>query len=133
MAPGFQVFKERYPNVKLNVLYDADHRNKLNTQIAADSAPDLFIHDVWSGQVRRRQRHRRPHGSDEDGQDRPGPGLLLRGRGWCGKTFAFPFYVTSMLLAYNKSLLQKWPASPTPGTSTTASGPGRSSWTPPAR
>ena len=48
MAPGFQVFKERNPNVKLNVLFDADHRNKLNTQIAADSALDLFIHDVWS-------------------------------------------------------------------------------------
>ena len=30
------------------------------------------------------------------------------GVGSGGKTFAFPFYVTSMLLAYNKSLLQKW-------------------------
>src|SRR5262245_60756868 len=48
MAPGFQVFRERNPNIKLEVVFDADHRNKLNTQIAADSAPDLFIHDVWS-------------------------------------------------------------------------------------
>ncbi len=48
MEPGFRVFREQHPNIKLNVVFDADHRNKLNTQIAADSAPDTFIHDVWS-------------------------------------------------------------------------------------
>src|SRR6266542_5260904 len=48
MEPGFRVFREQHPNVKLNVVFDADHRNKLNTQVAADSAPDTFIHDVWS-------------------------------------------------------------------------------------
>jgi multiple sugar transport system substrate-binding protein len=110
MAPGFQVFKERYPNVKLNVLYDADHRNKLNTQIAADSAPDLFIHDVWStakyvdanaiADLTGRMK--------TDKIDLARDYYFVGVEQWCGKTFAFPFYVTSMLLAYNKSLLQKY-------------------------
>ena len=110
MAPGFQVFKERNPNVKLNVLYDADHRNKLNTQIAADSAPDLFIHDVWStakyvdanaiADLTGRMK--------TDKIDLARDYYFVGVEQWCGKTYAFPFYVTSMLLAYNKSLLQKY-------------------------
>src|SRR5687767_10610428 len=48
MAPAIRVFHEQNPNIKTNLVYDPDHRNKLNTQMAADSAPDTFIHDVWS-------------------------------------------------------------------------------------
>lgn len=112
MEPGFKVFREQNPTIKLNVVFDSDHRNKLNTQIAADSGPDLFIHDVWSTAK----------------YVDSGALLDLTGRlkvdkidlnrdywhigveTWCGKTFAFPFYVTSMLLAYNKDLLKKYGA-----------------------
>jgi multiple sugar transport system substrate-binding protein len=110
MAPGFQVFKEKNPNIKLNVLFDADHRNKLNTQMAADSAPDLFIHDVWStakyvdanaiADLSGRMK--------TDKIDLAKDYYFVGVEQWCGKTYAFPFYVTSMLLAYNKTLLQKF-------------------------
>jgi multiple sugar transport system substrate-binding protein len=110
MAPGFQVFQEKNPNIKLNVVFDADHRNKLNTQIAADSAPDLFIHDVWStakyvdanaiADLTGRMK--------TDKLDLAKDYFTVGVEQWCGKTYAVPFYVTSMLLAYNKSLLQKY-------------------------
>jgi multiple sugar transport system substrate-binding protein len=112
MEPGFQVFREQHPNIKLNVVFDADHRNKLNTQIAADSGPDLFIHDVWStakyvdagalldltGRLK------------VDKVDLARDYYLIGVETWCGKTYAMPFYVTSMLLAYNKDLLRKYGA-----------------------
>ena len=112
MEPGFKVFREQNPNVKLNVVFDADHRNKLNTQIAADSGPDLFIHDVWStakyvdsgalldmtGRLK------------VDKIDLNRDYYHIGVETWCGKTYAFPFYVTSMLLAYNKDLLKKYGA-----------------------
>jgi multiple sugar transport system substrate-binding protein len=112
MEPGFKVFREQNPNIKLDVVFDADHRNKLNTQIAADSAPDLFIHDVWStakyvdagalldltGRLK------------TDKIDLNKDYYHIGVETWCGKTFAMPFYVTSMLLAYNKDLLKKYGA-----------------------
>lgn len=112
MAPAFQVFREKNPNIKLNIVYDADHRNKLNTQIAADSAPDLFIHDVWS------TAKYVDAGALMDFTDRlkldkidlASTYYLIGVEQWCGKTYAIPFYVTSMLLAYNKDLLKKYGA-----------------------
>ncbi|MGH2354160.1 MAG: ABC transporter substrate-binding protein [Chloroflexota bacterium] len=112
MAPAFRVFEEQHPNIKLNVVYAADHRDKLNTQIVADSAPDSFIHDVWStakyvdagalmdftGRLK------------VDKIDLARDYYLIGVEQWCDKTYAIPFYVTSMLLAYNKNLLQKFGA-----------------------
>lgn len=112
MAPAIRVFHERQPNVKVNVVTATDHREKLNTQIAADSAPDTFIHDVWStakyvdagalmdltGRLK------------TDKIDLARDYYLLGVEQWCAKTYAIPFYVTSMLLAYNKTLLQKYGA-----------------------
>ena len=112
MEPGFKVFREQNPNVKLNVLFDADHRNKLNTQIAADTAPDLFIHDVWStakyvdAGVLLDLTPRLKVDKIDLGRDYYQIGVET----WCGKTYAMPFYVTSMLLAYNKDLLRKFGA-----------------------
>jgi multiple sugar transport system substrate-binding protein len=112
MAPGFDVFRQQHPNVKLNVVYDADHRNKLNTQIAADSAPDTFIHDVWStakyvdaGAVMDLTTRLKT-----DKIDLAKDYYLIGVEQWCGKAYAYPFYVTSMLLAYNKDLLKKFGA-----------------------
>jgi multiple sugar transport system substrate-binding protein len=112
MEPGFKVFREQNPNVKLNVVFDADHRNKLNTQIAADSGPDLFIHDVWStaryvdaGAVMDMTARLKV-----DKIDLARDYYLIGVEQWCGKTFAYPFYITSMLLAYNKDLLRKYGA-----------------------
>ena len=112
MEPGFKVFREQNPNIKLNVVFDADHRNKLNTQIAADSGPDLFIHDVWStakyvdaGAVLDMTSRLKVDKIDLN-RDYWHIGVET----WCGKTYAFPFYVTSMLLAYNKDLLRKYGA-----------------------
>lgn len=112
MAPGFDVFRQQHPNIKLNVVYDADHRNKLNTQIAADSAPDTFIHDVWSdakyvdaGAILDLTARLKA-----DKIDLARDYYLIGVEQWCGKTYAMPFYVTSMLLAYNKDLLRKFGA-----------------------
>ena len=112
MEPGFKVFREQNPNVKLNVVFDSDHRNKLNTQIAADSGPDLFIHDVWStakyvdaGAVLDMTSRLKVDKIDLN-RDYYHIGVET----WCGKTYAFPFYITSMLLAYNKELLKKYGA-----------------------
>jgi multiple sugar transport system substrate-binding protein len=106
MAPAIRVFHERNPNIKANIIYDADHRN------AADSAPDTFIHDVWStmkyvdagalmdltGRLK------------TDKVDLGRDYYTLGVEQWCGKTYAVPFNVTSMLLAYNKDLLRKFGA-----------------------
>ena len=112
MEPGFRVFREQHPNIKLNVVFDADHRNKLNTQVAADSAPDTFIHDVWStakyvdaGAVLDLTPHLKT-----DKIDLAKDYYLIGVEQWCGKAYAYPFYVTSMLLAYNKDLLKKFGA-----------------------
>src|SRR5262249_36350206 len=110
MAPAFDIFRQRNPNIKVNIVFDADHRNKLNTQIAADSPPDTFIHDVWStskyvdagaildltGRFK------------TDKIDLAKDYYLIGVEQWCGKAYAVPFYVTSMLLAYNRTLLQKF-------------------------
>jgi multiple sugar transport system substrate-binding protein len=112
MAPGFRIFQEQHPNIKLNVVYAADHRDKLNTQIAADSAPDLFIHDVWStakyvdaGALMDLTARLKV-----DKIDLARDYYLIGVEQWCGKTYAIPFYVTSMLLAYNRDLLRKFGA-----------------------
>jgi multiple sugar transport system substrate-binding protein len=112
MAPAIRDFHERNPNIKVNVVYDADHRNKLNTLIAADSAPDTFIHDVWStakyvdaGALMDLTSRLRT-----DRIDLARDYYFIGVEQWCGKTYAIPFYVTSMLLAYNKTLLQKFGA-----------------------
>ena len=52
LAGSFKIFAEKNPSIKANVVFDADHRAKLATQMAADSAPDTFIHDVWSATTR---------------------------------------------------------------------------------
>lgn len=112
MEPAFRVFRERNPNVKLNVVFAGDHRDKLNTQIAADSAPDTFIHDVWStakyvdsGALLDLTARLKT-----DKIDLAKDYYLIGVEQWCGKTYAIPFYITGMLLAYNKSLLQKYGA-----------------------
>ena len=112
MAPAFRVFEEKHPTIKLNVVYASDHRDKLNTQIAADSAPDSFIHDVWStakyvdaGALMDFTARLKT-----DKVDLARDYYLIGVEQWCGKTYAIPFYVTSMLLAYNKDLLKKFGA-----------------------
>jgi multiple sugar transport system substrate-binding protein len=112
MAPAFRVFEERNPNIKLNVVFAGDHRDKLNTQIAADSAPDTFIHDVWSTAkyVDAGALMDLTNRLKTDKIDLARDYYFIGVEQWCGKTFAIPFYVTSMLLAYNKDLLKKFGA-----------------------
>jgi multiple sugar transport system substrate-binding protein len=110
MAPAIRVFHEQHPTIKVNIVYAGDHRDKLNTQIAADSAPDTFIHDVWStakyvdaGAIMDLTARLKT-----DKIDLARDYYLIGVEQWCGKTYAMPFYVTSMLLAYNKDLLKKF-------------------------
>lgn len=112
MRPGFEAFAERYPHIKFTIETPPDYRNKLRTLIATGSASDCFIHDVWSaawyydsgaiydiGPFLRR-----------DKIDLKRDYALIGIENWCGKTYGMPFYVTSMVLAYNKTLLKQYGA-----------------------
>ena len=112
LAGSFKIFAEKNPSIKANVVFDADHRAKLATQMAADSAPDTFIHDVWSA-----AKYYEAGGILDltsrfavDKIDLARDYSLIGIEQWCGKSYAVPFYVTSMLLAYNKDLLKKFGA-----------------------
>jgi multiple sugar transport system substrate-binding protein len=112
LAGSFKIFADKNPSIKANVVFDADHRAKLATQMAADSAPDCFIHDVWSA-----AKYYEANGILDltsrlaaDKIDLARDYSLIGIEQWCGKAYAVPFYVTSMLLAYNKDILKKFGA-----------------------
>jgi len=112
MAPAFKTFADQNPTIKVDVVYAADHRTKLATQMASGTAPDTFIHDVWSAAKYYDGGEILDLGArfKADKIDLAQQYSLIGIEQWCGKTFAVPFYVTSMLLAYNKDILQKYGA-----------------------
>ena len=133
LAGSFKIFAEKNPSIKANVVFDADHRAKLATQMAADSAPDTFIHDVWSA-----AKYYEAGGILDltsrfavDKIDLARDYSLIGIEQWCGKSYAVPFYVTSMLLAYNKDLLSL--VRLTHGKSGMGSGRGTTSFLSPSR
>jgi multiple sugar transport system substrate-binding protein len=107
---GVPTWKEQYPNVTVEIeSAGGQYRDKLTTQMAAGTAPDIIMADYWSN-PRYYEQKLMLNLTDyvkRDGIDIQKDYDIVALEVWCGQVMAIPFVKSTHAYNYNKNMFKQ--------------------------